>query len=841
MTRLRSALALLLFALPLTAQTTATRWLDPTRGLSAAAGDDQRAQLPEEYLWTKGDVTALLPNRSHYSWNRPDLRVAPHYFRKRFVLAQVPAAATLYVAGPRQATIYLNGKAVAEFHSDINAPIGFRVFHVEVSAALRRGENTLAIQAVRGHGIVAAAGSDATLQLTYGEVLAVKLVPAAPAQDAPPLLYSDASWRSTTAAAKDWEQPGFDDSTWPAVQSLGPVESNIDFFQWNADAGMYAWPGYRGMSPWLRTYALPPAAVTNLYPGTAAIENAESLTRPDAADLRIRGLAEPMDADAPALLLDFGREVAGRLYVQSAADCPSTLSVAYGESEIEAMSTGLSSGQQGGNYLGTNLLLVPPHGEARGPKSAFRYARVRFLRGCATLHFSALRLEGIYYPVTYRGSFHSSDAQLDRIWETGAYTAHLCMQDDIWDAPKRDRGRWVGDLDVAGPVISEVFGDARLIEDTLRHLVPAKVEDVNGIPGYSALWITSVEGLYQRSGDLAMLRAQHDALLRVLAAMDSGLDATGTFTNPRHQWLFVDWAPELYASTEPARVGTQLQFVRGYQAAVRLLRAMGDEANAARYASIAQRVTSAALAMQGPGMTYGTGWQMNALATLALQDTSATDTAHRAVLWDQVLSHVQQETPEDPAITPYFGAYLLQAMSALGHDEAALRWIRSYWGAMLDEGATSLWENYDRRWPKSNPHLSLQADGTSGYFVSMAHGWSAGPTSWMMEHLLGVTPTAPGYTSARIAPRLQDLSFVEGTVPTPQGLIEVSLRQPGELRVVVPGGVQTATLLYHRLHPASQVQLLQGTAPCTGCARGAATDATFTLTTPGSYTMRELP
>ena len=76
------------------------------------------------------------------------------------------------------------------------------------------------------------------------------------------------------------------------------------------------------------------------------------------------------------------------------------------------------------------------------------------------LTFSAIRLEGIYYPVQYAGSFESSDPLLNRIWETGAYTAHLCMQDGLWDAPKRDRGRWAGDIDVEGRVISTAFGDA---------------------------------------------------------------------------------------------------------------------------------------------------------------------------------------------------------------------------------------------------------------------------------------------------------------------------------------------------------------------------------------------
>ncbi|WP_373694145.1 hypothetical protein [Edaphobacter paludis] len=92
---------------------------------------------------------------------------------------------------------------------------------------------------------------------------------------------------------------------------------------------------------------------------------------------------------------------------------------------------------------------------------------------------------------------------MNHIWETGAYTAHLCMQDDVWDAPKRDRGRWSGDLDISGRVISDVFGDSLLLEDTLRNLITGPDRTTTGIPDYTGLWITTLYDLYLHSGDRA--------------------------------------------------------------------------------------------------------------------------------------------------------------------------------------------------------------------------------------------------------------------------------------------------------------------------------------------------
>lgn len=762
--------------------------IDPTRNLAALTAS-QHTLLPEEYIWTEGDVTARRPDHRKYPWNRPDLRIVPHFFRAHFNVAALPAHATLYVAGPREAHVYLNGHRVDDFYSNVDEPIGFHVFHADAAKDLRPGDNVLAIEAVRGRGIVTGAASLATQQLTYGEVLVAKLIPAAFGVEAPALVSTGKTWRSSSTEDDRWFEPTFDDSAWLKAESLGPIESDIDFFQWSADAGMYGWSGYRGMSSSLRTFPLSAAAVTHVFSGSAVFGNTEALTH--AADGRFtvkfaQNEKLRSDADAPSFLLDFGREISGRLLVESASPVATTLSIAYGESEIEAMATGLSTGQQGGNYLGTNVLEVPANGVARGPKSGFRYVRIRFLKGAPTTEFRSIRVEGIYYPVEYKGSFESSDPLLNRIWETGAYTAHLCMQDGIWDAPKRDRGRWVGDLDVEGRVISTAFGDSKLTEETLRALVPEGSGDVNGIPGYSALWVTSLLNLYQHSGDKDFVRSQHDGLLRILATMDTGLDGNGFFTNAKHQWLFVDWSPGLYAYAPASVLGTQLQYIRAYRAAVVLLGVMGDETNASRYRAQASKALAAVHTLRDKnGATYGNTWQLNALAALV-------DDSPQAALWNDVFSHVKQDAPNDQVISPYFNAYLLDAMAMTGHRREALEWLRTYWGGMLAEGATSFWESYDLRWPKNNFHLSLQADGTSGYFVSLAHGWSSGPTAWLAENVLGVREPVDGYRSVTIAPDLAGLDWARGTVPTPHGVIAISIDRKKGIALDLPDGIEHA-------------------------------------------------
>jgi hypothetical protein len=143
-------------------------------------------------------------------------------------------------------------------------------------------------------------------------------------------------------------------------------------------------------------------------------------------------------------------------------------------------------------------------------------------------------------------------------------------------------------------------------------------------------------------------------------------------------------------------------------------------------------------------------------------------------------------------ISPYYNYYVIRAMAEMGHREEALKWIRQYWGGMVDEGATSFWEAYDPSWYREDFHSSLQSDNRSGYFVSLAHGWSSGPTAWLMEQVLGIQPTGAGFSTVDIRPDLVGLDWARGAEPTPRGLLKVDVKKDSSRMMVsldIPEGV----------------------------------------------------
>jgi len=805
--------------------------IDPTRHIAAPQLElKTHKPLLEEYIWTQENAGKSAWLMSYENVKQTDM-TEPHYFRRVFTLSALPSAATLYVAGPRSVRIYVNGEMVNQVESNLDSPFPVRVFATEVTHALRKGKNAIAIEAVRGSGINGYDNSGLIMQISLGKILGVKLVNGAKGVDGPALLVSNQDWKASIKSAVGWEETGFNDGSWKAADSLGSIEGSINLFQWDADAGMYDWPGYDGISPFLAQAPLQPTSVGHVYGGIGTVENADALT--SSASSRNEFTVELPSSraegeDAPQILLDFGRNANGRLHFVSDSDGPAEVTVQYGESDTEALNE---------PYLGFDRLYIGPHSSAYGPKSAFRYAIVRFVGSSQKLRFKSINLDLIYYPVNYKGSFESSDPKLNLMWAIGAYTAHLCMQDGIWDAPKRDRARYAGDFDVSGRAISDIFGDRFLMEDTLDRLMgPAPVrQHVNATAGYSALWIIDEAEYYRHTGSNQQLMSFHDRLIQLMQLMEKDLDDRSLYANCTKTRPFVDWSPELVGDTAEARRGTQMEFYGAFEQGVYLLDEMGDTQNAKLFGQRAAQLKAAAqqYLLDKQTNSYGGRWQINAMAVLSgIADPSQYDT-----IWEASLASVGKIKYNALIITPYYNYYVISAMARMGHRAEALDWIRQYWGGMVDEGATSFWESYDPAWYKDDPHGSLQADNGSGYRVSLAHGWSSGVTPWLMEEVLGIHSTGAGFSTVDIRPDLIGLAWAKGGEPTPRGMLNVSINKAEtgtNIGLDLPAGTEARVSIPVELSDASGQVVVNGKPEISISAENS-TRAIVVLNQPGHY------
>ena len=236
--------------------------LDPTLDISTPTLESTlHAPLPEQYIWGSEDGDA---SGSVFL-----------YYRKSYSLGRVPPVATLYVAGPNYIRVYINGRLSASGEHDATERIRPYVLAIDVSGQMRAGRNLIAVVA------------------SQGDRLVLKIVPAPLQIMKPAVLVTDATWKFDSHFHRDWETPGFDDRTWPDALSLGGIEEKSDFFQGNGDAGMYRWPGYDGVSPFLAHVFLKAKELVYGSQGMGEFRNISALLESDTSWSAGRPVAPP--------------------------------------------------------------------------------------------------------------------------------------------------------------------------------------------------------------------------------------------------------------------------------------------------------------------------------------------------------------------------------------------------------------------------------------------------------------------------------------------------------------------------------------------------------------------
>jgi alpha-L-rhamnosidase len=489
-----------------------------------------------------------------------------------------------------------------------------------------------------------------------------------------------------------------------------------------------------------------------------------------------------------AVLLDFGREINGSVQLVTGMwenKKPLRARIRFGESVTEAMTdTGTAANATNDHAIRDQTVSLPWLGEIEVGDSGFRFVRIDLLDTEEQLLLKDVRAVFTYRDLPYLGSFRSSDERLNQIWMTGAYTVQLNMQGYLWDGVKRDRLVWVGDLHPEVMTIASVFGDNEVVPrslDQARDAAPLP-EYMNGISSYSMWWIILHRDWYLHRGNIAYLREQRTYLRGLLEQLMSRVQGGREALDG---WRFLDWSTEGKPGAVDA--GLQALLVMSLEAGAELSVLLEDESTAARC-----RATAARLKRHIPG-TEGSK------QATALQALAGMVDVHRA---NELLS-VQGAA----GFSTFYGYYILQAKALAGDYDGALANIRDYWGGMLDLGATSFWEDFDLAWldnaaridelvpvGKVDVHASYGRHVYKGLRMSLAHGWASGPTAWLTQHVLGVHVLEPGARVIRIEPNLADLSFVEGTFPTPHGIVEIKhTRDPaGKIRSTVkaPDGVR---------------------------------------------------
>ena len=453
------------------------------------------------------------------------------------------------------------------------------------------------------------------------------------------------------------------------------------------------------------------------------------------------------------LVCDFGREIHGGLQLvvkNTPGNKPVPVKITFGESISEALTEPNQD-----HAIHSQILLLPWAGIHEVGSTGFRFVRIEAVEPYSFVELLGVRAVTLMQPEEQVGFFECSDDRLNTIWNTGAYTLQLCMQEYLWDGIKRDRLVWAGDLHPEVMTLLSVFGNHPIVPSSLRFLredspLPAWM---NGMPPYSLWWIITLRDWWLHTGDRATLDENRDYLRRLLEMAERHVDAEGQERLPSR---FLDWA----TASDPAAlaVGSHALMRIAMTAGAELCAVFGEVEMASRCHRAEER-----LSLFHPSNVKNQ--QANALRVLAgLADA------------DDVNRNIFQPDPA-AGLSPFYAYYVLEARSAAGDVVGALDLIRQYWGGMLDFGATSFWEHFDMAWVERNPkptridewpmdgrpcvHRDFGDYCYKGYRHSLCHAWASGPTSWLSRQILGITPATPGFGSVHVRPNLGDLQWAK--------------------------------------------------------------------------------
>jgi hypothetical protein len=559
------------------------------------------------------------------------------------------------------------------------------------------------------------------------------------------------------------------------------------------------WDGYN-LSPSTRT--LTPTGVLRTYGGVSTQDGVTTLSGAQSA-----------------VVLDFGKEVAGLVSVRFAAasDAAQQLGLAFSESTTFVSRTGsdFSNGGAAGNQP-DGILTTPvtpgatytmPVDKLRG---GFRYLTLVLTTGgsvsfdSVSLHFTAA--PAMSDPSAYRNYFYSSDDLLNRIWYAGAYTVQLNTispdQGRVWPPPasgwennatigaggsilvdgaKRDRAVWTGDLGIASTTAYVSTGDTFSTRNSLDAIfsqqAPSGELPMAGSPisvgNTSASWplhsdtyhlwtLVGAAGYFAETGDRGWLKARWNAIVAALRYSTAKIDPTGLMSVT----AFDDWARGGQGGENLEANALLYRVLRLHSA---LASQLGDSWDAGQWTAAANGIAGAVNQYLWDG-AVGL-YRDNPNSSLYPQDGNSlavwfglTDTAPKS---DEVVQHLISRWQRYGAGTPEWGANVatfpgsmeVQAQFAGNDDVDALDLIRREWGYMLGNPTSTnstFWEGF-------------LANGAFGYggggsYMSHAHGWSTGPTSALTQYVLGLTPDSAAPGTVHIRPHPGDLAHVEGRV-----------------------------------------------------------------------------
>ena len=419
------------------------------------------------------------------------------------------------------------------------------------------------------------------------------------------------------------------------------------------------------------------------------------------------------------VILDYGKEMNGGIRILTFLAENVKIRVRFGESLTECCS------DIGGHKNATNdhanrdfYTNLQNYSDMVFGNTGFRFVRIDFY-GDATLKSviavnHILKKKSIY-------EYSGDDVAVKEIFKAAKRTIDLCAgQDYLWDGVKRDRLVWIGDSHPEMLALTALYGKSKVLErslDFIKNQTPLPYW-MNNMPMYSMWWIIILADYYEKTGNRAFVNRQIDYLKGLVKQISDHVAENGDL---KYSFLFVDWPTSNQPDEEN---GVRAINIIAMQKAINLLSLYGKDIFLAQ--DVLRRLLLKKIEVKCSKQVAGLKYFAVGL-----------DEGDKALLVNGGAK----------GMSTFMSYYILKAVASFDR-ECAINMMKEYYGAMLDKGATTFFEDFDMDWavnscridefPKENErdiHGDFGAYCYKGFRHSLCHGWSAGVIQFIKEEL----------------------------------------------------------------------------------------------------------
>jgi len=420
-----------------------------------------------------------------------------------------------------------------------------------------------------------------------------------------------------------------------------------------------------------------------------------------------------------------------------------------------------------------------------------RWCRLVFTTGESPATIFSVAIAETRYPMSHGWSFRCDDATIAPILKICQRGLEMNSHEMSFDCPYYEQQMYGGDSRIQFLVHAAMSSDDRLVRRNIDLLdwsrrsdgrigMNAPTRGTQDSTSFTFMWPMMLADYSKWRANVPWLRTKLPGLLHTMEGLHAFERDDGLLEN-LPGWNFIDWTTwpsERAYYGEPKDVDRMsgilnLFYLYALRSAAEVCTAADEQGYAETFRRRCERTATAYVA---------TFWCEK---EKLLSDTDTMDSFSQH---SQALAIVLGVLPSEKdalvrvallnrkdlvPCTVSFRHYLFEAYAKMGRGDLILKEL-------------DLWRAYVAKGLKTGQEMPDPSR-------SDCHGWSSHPVYHLLTTIAGVTPSAPWFERVRVAPKPGALKFVQATVPTPKGSVQVDLRFEGKSvtgAVSLPGGME---------------------------------------------------